>query len=319
MRWLEYSFSIFAVWFLSLICVPSLSDISDIFSSKSRLEEKKLFDAKKKQEQMEMLAALKKYPSTGLLVTFEPVFRKYISHCAGVFIGSNTLVTSVHCLPRDKKHELRYFKIDEIDLGIIEQDEFFFNRGVKPIRVIHESSTVLEALSSEFGISSPALVFQDIAILIFKEDIAPGIAPLLGRSPIESEDVIFIGFGNRGQNDDFNSRVFSKRIGYNNILLWPYGIKPFFGAIFIGGEEKGRSSSYIGQKSLTTYGDSGGALFVGEAVAGIACGGDQIQALKMSSYLFEDNSFSIFADLSTPFAKNLFKKAQRLGARIGQK
>ncbi len=255
--------------------------------------------------------------SVGLIALIDKTNSTIITHCSGTFISSNTMITAAHCVSDHPNVILKYFPGDVVDLGQLEaHPELLKSSGIKALHIIQPGKKYCFNLDEPAQMASADVVPFDVAILLFPDNTAPSVSELFHRSPKEEDKVTLIGFELSTSPND--KRAY-KQIGLNEIPIWPHNEPTFPGTIIIAGSSSGREDRKNVRHALTTFGDSGGPLFINNAVAGVTSGGDYFLKLGLSQYAFGGDSFSIFSDLSHEVPKKFLELARSQGAKFEYK
>lgn len=201
--------------------------------------------------------------------------------CSGVFIAPHVIMTAGHCVTHRAGYSLRYFR------------DGLLKNGIKADKILYREEAYLYNPDHRRERGDIGSAIYDIGFLVFNKPQFSKPAKPIDRVYQEDEPVLIVGYGKNHQ----RTGVYEKRFGINEIPIWPYGMSPLDGAILIAGFlEKDRGQSKT-NKYLTDIGDSGGALFVGGKLAGIAVGGDTLINLGFSPSDFIGESGSIFVDV----------------------
>lgn len=196
--------------------------------------------------------------------------------CTGVFITPRVLLTANHCVDKPDKWPLDsegfWREAAESDEGGVCADQVLTNH----------SDT--RRLRDRRG---------DLALLVFKEDVAPKIYPIAARGPAAGDDIVIVGYGR--YNAEEKGTHGDKRVGYNVVRKRDDGLIRISGAA--------ESSSFDGTDSVSASGDSGGPMFYRDNLVGITSSGIIMRNRKLSKYV----------DLNGGHARDFFRKARSLG------
>ncbi len=197
-------------------------------------------------------------------------------NCTGVFITPRILLTANHCVDKPEKWPLD-------SEGFWKEAPISDEGGVCADKVLTNHSDT-RRLRDRRG---------DLALLVFREDVAPETYPIARRSPEAGDDIVIVGYGRydaeeKGTHGD-------KRVGYNVVHKRDDGLIRVLGTA--------EPSSFDGTDAVSASGDSGGPMFFRGNLVGITSSGIIIRDRKLSKYV----------DLNGDHAKDFFRKAHRLG------
>lgn len=237
--------------------------------------------------------------------------------CTGTFVGPNVLLTASHCGVSEDTESLLYIKGDDVDIGTGKTRRTeLIKSGIRAKRIMILSKKLTKGDSSKMADSH-----QDLALMIFSKNVAPAISPLMTGRAGDNDKITMVGFGmtslveaeiKKQGNDTRNS----KRYGYNKISSLPEGIAPIEGIYFVAGRSANDGSGKAASDSAASHGDSGGPIFVGKALAGVASTGVQISTMDkdVREAFGEFDSMNVYADVSNDAAISFFKKGEAAGA-----
>lgn len=256
------------------------------------------------------------FPSVGLLAMVQDGKVKGV--CTGTFVGRNTILTAAHCASEDPDVVV-YVPGHDVDFGTTtEARAAALKKGKRPKKVLLLGKDIAFGHGDSMDPSKDSR--RDLAILIFEDDVAPAVTPILERRAKEGETATIVGYGDTsipegGSPPSDASRV-TKRRGTNKVRYWD---EELFGPADDGVLLLTGAAETSGDKavSMAGHGDSGGPLLVNDAIAGVASTGthEGIYPEEIRKKI-EGDALNSYADLSSDIAKEFLKKAEKAGAKI---
>jgi hypothetical protein len=252
-----------------------------------------------------------KYPSVGYLINNTG------NACTGTWVGHNVMLAASHCLdPKDLKGIL-YVEGHEIDLNKLKS----YTVSV-PKKVLHNGHAGL----GEAGTKDKNGELIDLSILIFPDHTAPQISEIFqGAVPYQNANATIVGYGREnlpGGKSEAQSKLQRKQVGHNDTVFSEKGfldenltLGPIEGVLTIIGNPNDNSTNQKQYGSLASSGDSGGPLFIGDKIAGVAS--FVVRDDKRESKDATSSGFTIYVNLSSKASKKLLDEAKSQGAAIG--
>ena len=240
-------------------------------------------------------------PEVGFI--FSVISNTETGACTGTFVSANTMLTAAHCIENG------------LTPNYVPGTSFDLSRGDLIEKWVAEAPKVKDVIVSELDTESNGTIrsdkgYKDIAVIIFEDDVAPAIMPLLGRSPKKDEKVEVMGFGLTTALEGGQApSVSKKRHGFNKIYKQDQIDEGYKDSIVIVGDATTNGSD----KSLTGHGDSGGPLIVDGAIAGICSSGGPVPD-EAKDLFNNEEALTAFADLSSSYALDFLKDAEAAGA-----
>ncbi len=190
--------------------------------------------------------------------------------CTGTFVGPRVVLTAAHCFTDKHAADLSW-------------------EGLAPIHAWH---------GGRLG-DLAALTPEDVAVIAFTDDVAPGVAPVAATRPAAGERIEVFGYGRLDATDQATSGV--KRRGVNTVA------EARDGFLIVEGVSSPNTHTEAGENAVGARGDSGGPLFVKDAVAGVDSGGGKVEAgRKRTKYV----------DITAPAAHQVLCQAIQAGVAI---
>jgi hypothetical protein len=225
--------------------------------------------------------------------------------CTGTFVSPNTMITAAHCFPFGSSTS--YVAGSNFDLTDPDALAEVEQRAVRSLKAIVSPIKIYEGN----GIASNES-YKDLAVVIFPDGTAPATMPILSRAAQHNEPADLYGFG-RSAIDDGGETIPGddhsiKRHGRNRVVRRTDLKGMYPETLLLFGEASGNGT----QGSLASHGDSGGPLVIEGSIAGIASTAsltDGVDELKTKS-----EAFTVYADLSSKFARQFFRDAEAEGA-----
>lgn len=192
----------------------------------------------------------------------------WIGNCTGTFVSDTTLITAAHCVRAPNR-----------TTGVVNQTISLPRQGdVKSLKV-------LANVRSNQNVSP-----HDSAIVIFPPGTAKATMPLHRTAAKVGDKIMLVGYGG----EVWGGRAGTKRKGTNELTEVARG--------YLISERRGNNPN-SGEGVAVAPGDSGGPLFIDNALAGIASGGGL-------------GSNSIHVDLQSDTSKAFLELAVKAGAVI---
>jgi hypothetical protein len=192
-----------------------------------------------------------------------------VAFCTATFVSDTTALTSSHCLDDSANGGAIYLPGAEPDKRAL------LIRGVRALKAFHFGFTSVSAEGVTTGADAPRL--DDLAVLTFPPGTAPAVVALSERQPTAGEVVTLVGYGSTHYVDVYLKAsasppafVTRRRVGTSVVVAPP--AHPAFSPeqIYFGFNTASESEVADGTAVLTSKGDSGGPLFLGGKIVGIA-------------------------------------------------
>lgn len=209
--------------------------------------------------------------------------------CSGAFIAKNAIVTAGHCIVSNDATKIRYLGNTSVPAGKLTDS---FSKGEKVKTVVTRGDNYIGSNVDPMNEDSRK---NDIAIIIFENDIAPAVLSVASERPSVGSFAVLVGYGL----DTFASSapagyVYRQQAGNNEVIASSSAVPTSL-------------LTFDSRGAAVNFGDSGGPVIVGDKLAGVA-----------SSRVILSNglNLSLYVDvLSTP-AQELILQAISQGARF---
>lgn len=207
--------------------------------------------------------------------------------CSGTWIGPNALITAGHCINAANPKNIGYISNKKLS-----QTELLpaVNNAIFPENVFHHGTGYI---GTSMNLTSEAVFSRDIAILVFKDNLADEAYPVGTIRPAVGSSVRLLGWGSKVANTNSTA---------------PNKIRQTGTSTTINTSSAGFSALAIGSTSThTAPGDSGGSLIFNNQLVGVTSG----------YYTFSGGTYYTYADLALADNKSLIAAAVAGGALIG--
>jgi hypothetical protein len=242
------------------------------------------------------------HPAVGLFLRLNSMRTLAVGACTGTFVDSTTMITSAHCVDASENGGVIFVPGEAPNLS---NPNF---KSVSALKVFHLGLTHEDFVD---GDSSVEVRAKDLAVVVFPEGTAPGVAGLAAARPAPGSRVTMVGYGSTQWVDAVGtSTTPRKRVGTNLVQsVSGEGFSDLFVDVGFVSAEESDAKAVDGSAAMASRGDSGGPILMNGMIAGVA---SQAGATGDSPMLY----FASYVSPLSPEATNLFEAARKGGAVI---